>query len=146
METLLSITPPVEIRSFNQALEHEAIRHARTCYDHLAGSLGIQLTDSLLRAGILSEVDHQFTVTDKGEGFFKAFQIDLERVKKTPLLYAPMLGLERKTSSPCRGAGPCAVGKAIGIRLGTTRAKTRAIKITPEGKKGLNETFHIDIE
>ena len=51
METLLSITPPVEIRSLNQAAENEALRQARTCYDHLAGKLGIQLTNSLLSAG-----------------------------------------------------------------------------------------------
>ena len=51
METLLSITPPVEIRSLNQVAENEALRQARTCYDHLAGKLGIQLTNSLLSAG-----------------------------------------------------------------------------------------------
>lgn len=43
MESFLSIAPPVPIKSFKQASENEAIRLARTCYDHVAGQLGVQL-------------------------------------------------------------------------------------------------------
>lgn len=147
MESLLSITPPVEIRSFNQALEHEAIRHARTCYDHLAGSLGIQLTDSLLNAGILSEVDHQFTVTEKGEGFFKAFQIDLERVKKKRRSFTHRcLDWSERRHHLAGALGHALLERLLELGWVQRIPKTRAVKITPEGKKGLNETFHVDIE
>lgn len=82
MESFLSIAPPIEIKLLKQASEDKAMRFARTCYDHLAGNLGVQLTDSLIKIGVIYEEKDGFTVTEKGESFFTTFQIDLERVKK----------------------------------------------------------------
>lgn len=82
MESLLSLAPPVPIKSLRQASEDKALRYARTCYDHLAGSIGVQLTNALLRAGILREDKEGFAVTEEGEDFFASFQIDVEQVKK----------------------------------------------------------------
>lgn len=82
MESLLSLASPVQIKSLKQASEDKALRYARTCYDHLAGSIGVQLTNALLRAGILREDKEGFAVTEDGEDFFVSFQINLEQVKK----------------------------------------------------------------
>ncbi|EFU40695.1 putative transcriptional regulator, ArsR family protein [Paenibacillus vortex V453] len=147
METLLSISPPVEIRSLNQALEHKAIRHARTCYDHLAGSLGIQLTDSLLSAGVLSDVGDQFTVTEKGVAFFQTFQIDLERVKKKRRSFTHRcLDWSERRHHLAGALGHALLERLLELAWIQRMPKTRAISITPEGKRGLKETFHIDIE
>lgn len=82
MESLLSIAPPVKIKSLRQSAEEQTLRKARTCYDHLAGNLGVSLTQSLVREGILLEGENGFEVTKNGEAFFENFQIDLNRVKR----------------------------------------------------------------
>ncbi|GGE40665.1 hypothetical protein GCM10011391_19310 [Pullulanibacillus camelliae] len=46
LESLLTLAPPIKIQSFNQASLDKAIRTARTCYDHLAGHLGIKTHSS----------------------------------------------------------------------------------------------------
>ncbi|MEC0255590.1 ArsR/SmtB family transcription factor [Paenibacillus lautus] len=147
LETLLSITPPVQIRSLNQATEHEAIRQARTCYDHLAGSLGIQLTNSLLNAGVISEMENQFTVTEKGEEFFKAFQIDLEQVKRKRRSFTHRcLDWSERRHHLAGALGHALLERLLELNWIQRLPRTRAITITPEGKKGLKETFQIDME
>ncbi|MBX4149050.1 ArsR/SmtB family transcription factor [Paenibacillus lautus] len=147
METLLSITPPVEIRSLNQAVENEALRQARTCYDHLAGKLGIQLTNSLLSAGVLSEEGDQFTVTEKGEDFFKAFQVDLGRVKRKRRSFTHRcLDWSERRHHLAGALGHALLERLLELHWIQRVPSTRAIKITPEGKKGLQEIFHIDVE
>ncbi|PJN54452.1 hypothetical protein PAEVO_11730 [Paenibacillus sp. GM2FR] len=147
LETLLSITPPVEIRSLNQATEHEAIRQARTCYDHLAGSLGIQLTNSLLNAGVISDTENQFTVTEKGEVFFKAFQIDLEQVKRKRRSFTHRcLDWSERRHHLAGALGHALLERLLELNWIQRLPRTRAITITPEGKKGLKETFQIDME
>lgn len=147
METLLSITPPVEIRSLNQAAENEALRQARTCYDHLAGKLGIQLTNSLLSAGVLSEVEDQFTVTEKGEDFFKAFQVDLVRVKRKRRSFTHRcLDWSERRHHLAGALGHALLERLLELHWIQRVPSTRAIKITSEGKKGLQEIFHIDVE
>ena len=68
METLLSITPPVEIRSLNQVAENEALRQARTCYDHLAGNWE-SIDEFTAQRRVPSEVEDHYTVTEKERTF-----------------------------------------------------------------------------
>ncbi|GJM71005.1 hypothetical protein HMSSN036_32210 [Paenibacillus macerans] len=113
MESLLSIAPPVKIKSLRQSAEEQALRKARTCYDHLAGSLGVSLTQSLVREGILLEGENGFEVTKNGEAFFENFQIDLNRVKKKNAAHFPTnawIGANGVIIWPERWATPCWIG------------------------------------
>jgi len=55
----------------------DALRMARTCYDHLAGRLAVTLADSLCERGYVSIVDGVGAVTDEGMRFFADSGIDL---------------------------------------------------------------------
>ena len=47
LEALAAIAPTRPVRSLRDATVSEAIRNARTCYDHLAGRLGVELSAAL---------------------------------------------------------------------------------------------------
>ena len=49
LETIFFITQPEPIQSFKQAKEMNEIEFARTCYDRLAGKLGVEIANALLR-------------------------------------------------------------------------------------------------
>ena len=59
VEALSAIAPPATAGSLKQAVVGEALAEARTCYDHLAGRLGVALTDALLdrQAIVATEAD-----------------------------------------------------------------------------------------
>src|SRR5579875_863469 len=56
LEVLAGLAPSRPVRSLRGATRAEALRAARTCYDHLAGRLGVAVTDALV-AGRLVPVE-----------------------------------------------------------------------------------------
>ena len=46
-----------------------ALRHARVCYDHLAGDLGVQMLDSLKKQRLLRQRKQDIALTAEGERF-----------------------------------------------------------------------------
>jgi DNA-binding transcriptional ArsR family regulator len=51
LEALARVAPAGPVRSLRQGTQAEALRSARTCYDHLAGRLGVAVFGALLGAG-----------------------------------------------------------------------------------------------
>lgn len=82
LESFLAISPPPEVRSLKQSSQIKLLQDARTCYDHLAGKLGVQLTESMMNAGYIKLDDKQFILTDEGTLFFTTFGIDLAALRK----------------------------------------------------------------
>ncbi|QUL53758.1 winged helix-turn-helix transcriptional regulator [Paenibacillus tritici] len=147
MESLLSIAPPVHIKSLKQASEDKALRLARTCYDHLAGSLGVQLTDSLIRTGILCEENKQFTVTERGKDFFTNFRIDLEKAEKKRRSFChKCLDWSERRPHLAGALGNALLERLLELNWIQRLPKTRAIIITSEGKIGFKEVFSLDME
>ncbi len=124
-----------------------ALRHARTCYDHFAGKLGVALADALIDKGHIELDSDAGLVTPSGIAFLDALGIAT----------APMLarGTGRSGRVLCR---PCldwserrlhlagAVGAAIcthSIAHGWTRRSpdSRAVIITPKGAQVFRVTF-----
>jgi len=53
LEALARVAPPVPVRSLREGTRAQALRFARTCYDHLAGRVGVAMMDAMLRRGFL---------------------------------------------------------------------------------------------
>jgi DNA-binding transcriptional ArsR family regulator len=144
MESLLQIAPPIKIKSFKESKEQEALRQARTCYDHIAGSLGVKITNALVENQFLREGEKEFHVTDAGAAFFQTLQIDINPLKKKRRKFCNKCldGSERRHHL----AG--ALGKAMLERLLELNwiqrtPNSRALKITTIGEKELPKKFGI---
>ncbi len=61
----------------------EALRLARTYYDHIAGRLAIALADTLSGKGYIVLADGAALITDEGLRFFCDFGIDLEEATRS---------------------------------------------------------------
>ncbi|MFI9049811.1 ArsR/SmtB family transcription factor [Streptomyces sp. NPDC053427] len=59
LETLAGLAPyrQVPIRSLAEANHRRALHHARTCYDHIAGALGVAIADAMTERGLLARDD-----------------------------------------------------------------------------------------
>jgi DNA-binding transcriptional ArsR family regulator len=124
-----------------------ALRMARTCYDHLAGRLGVALADALVGAGHLELASDGGLVTDAGIEFFGLVGIDLDTLmtrsgkRSSRILCRPCLDWsERRPHIAGRiGAALCAhsLGKGWIRRIDGTRAVT----ITPKGQRIFREQF-----
>jgi DNA-binding transcriptional ArsR family regulator len=59
----------------------EAMRHARSCYDHLGGRLAVDLTGRWLAAGLLTWRGGAFQLTRKGRDFLSGRGIELSKLE-----------------------------------------------------------------
>ena len=57
LEALSVLAPQPPVRSLREATRAAGMRRARTCYDHLAGKLGVAVTGGLLEQGALVRSD-----------------------------------------------------------------------------------------
>lgn len=65
-------------------MSDQVLRYARTCYDHLAGELAVQLMDRFEGDGLLvSSGERDYEVTRRGEMFFNKWAIDVEAVRQS---------------------------------------------------------------
>src|SRR5438309_1026144 len=122
-----------------------ALSAARICYDHLAGRLSVDLTDSFVARGYIVLDDEAAEITATGTRFFTEFGIELPALRSTRRHFC-RLCLDWTERRP-HIAG--AVGVAITKRyfdLGWMERMTRshAVIVTPLGRRGFQETFGID--
>lgn len=76
-----------------------AMRQARVCYNHLAGTRGVQMYDALHRAGALLQEGEDLTLTAQGAALVTAFGIDLDALQsnRIPLCRTCLDWSERRT-------------------------------------------------
>ncbi|MFE7892566.1 ArsR/SmtB family transcription factor [Streptomyces sp. NPDC057412] len=129
-------------RNLREAGAHSAMARARTCYDHLAGRLGIALTDALTARGLLRQ-DTGFALTDVGVGWFGAAGIPLERTGRRPLARACLDWTERRPHlAGVAGAALCRHALDAGwcVRIGSERA----VKVTAAGERAFVDLLGVE--
>ncbi len=121
-----------------------ALREARLCYNHLAGTLGVQLYQSLAARGWLAQADGGLDLTPGGHAFARSFglaEADLAPAR-TPLCRDCLDWTERQ----------CHLGGRLGRLLLTRmeaqgwlrrRPESRALTVTPEGRRAIARTFPV---
>ncbi|MDQ1044175.1 DNA-binding transcriptional ArsR family regulator [Streptomyces sp. V4I2] len=131
----------VRPRNLRESTAGSAMARGRTCYDHLAGRLGIAVTDALTARELLRQ-DTGFALTDAGVGWFDAAGIRLDRSSRRPLARACLDWTERRPHlAGVAGAALCRHALDAGwcVRIGSERA----VKVTATGERILSELLGI---
>ncbi|WP_205810520.1 ArsR/SmtB family transcription factor [Microbacterium sp. K27] len=133
------------VRPAKQSLDAQhrdrAIREARTCYRHLAGRLGIALTDGMHAEGL---IESDFSLTPPGLAWLTSLGIDLPKHPKRTLTRPCLDWTERREHL---------AGLAADMLLATFKNKawiehvpssTRAVRLTAAGREGLADLLPTD--
>ncbi len=122
----------------------EAMRFARTCYDHLAGRVGVALARSLIQDGVLNEKNGVFEITPKGGARLKQFGIDPASLNKGRRAVASRCLDWSERTPHLGGALGAELLKQLEAREWLVRVDgTRAVTLTKAGKAGLHKDFGI---
>ncbi len=79
---------PARGQCHKHSIPSSEMAFARTCYDHLAGWLGVQLSENLRANHYLSLCDKSFELTPSGEDFLAQLGVDLNNIKATRRVFA----------------------------------------------------------
>lgn len=115
-----------------------ALREARTCYDHLAGRLGVALTDALVARGHVELTHDAGLVTDAGIALFGRMGIDVtlltpDRGKATRVLCRPCLDWSERRSHLAGAIGAALCARSFEEGWIRRLDSTRAVAVTPKG-------------
>jgi DNA-binding transcriptional ArsR family regulator len=136
VEALAVLAPRRPVRTLRDSVRGEALAAARTCYGHLAGRLGVGLTDALQDEGLMEREDDVFLVTPDGRDRLAA------------------LGVHAGTGTPCNDWSerrPHVAGR-LGVELAKRlfeldwvrrRDGGRAVMVTEAGATGLREALGV---
>ncbi|WP_447004141.1 ArsR/SmtB family transcription factor [Saccharothrix isguenensis] len=137
LEDLLGYLGPAEPtgRTLRASAADQALRRGRTCYDHLAGRLGVAITDAMTARGLLTD---EPAVTDDGLAWFEVELAFTPPATRRPLARACLDWTERRSHlAGTAGAHVCAHLHARDWvrRIGTGRA----VRLTPTGRTALRD-------
>ncbi|MEK9971124.1 MAG: helix-turn-helix transcriptional regulator [Ferrovibrio sp.] len=126
-----------------------ALRAARTCYDHIAGRLGVCLFDQLVARGCILPAGgdgelEDFVITAAGRQLFSALQINVDGLATGKRRFArACLDWSERSPHLAGSLGAALADRCFELGWLERRRDSRAVTLTPAGRTGL--TRHFDL-
>lgn len=144
LEVLAAIARPARIVALNQNIALHRLRAARSCYDHLAGRLGVAVTDALLSQGALHRAGASYEVTQRGQRLFRRLGIDLAAARQTRRNFArPCLDWTERRPHLAGSLGAALLQHFLSAGWVARSPRDRALRVSPEGCAELERHFRI---
>lgn len=161
LEQLAALAPPRPVRSLRAGTRAARLRSARTCYDHLAGRLGVELMASLLDRDVLTGGDGRYDpardsgdalshpghdvryeLTDHGHRYLSQLGIEIPSGRRPLVRYCVDWSEQRHHLGG-------ALGRATLDRFLATgwihrQRRGRAVTVSDSGRTALADWFGID--
>jgi len=128
-----------------------ALRLARTCYDHLAGRLGVAIADALAENGHIELTADSGLVTRSGARLLRRIGIDLASLATTRggrarVLCRPCLDWSERRPHLAGALGAALCTLSLQQDWIRRRKDTRAVLITPMGQRSYRELLDVRLE
>jgi len=128
-----------------RSIRDDALRFARTCYDHLAGQLGVAIADALVAHGHVILAEDGGEVTEAGARFLSAFGADLTAPSRSRRLFCrPCLDWSERRDHIAGRVGTAIWRRCLDLNWLTRERDTRTVHLTAAGRIGLADAFGLD--
>ncbi len=123
------------------------IEYARTCYDHLAGRVGVLVTESMVKNNILISLNNEYKLTTEGESFFDKLGIDLEKLKHCNRVFARQcLDWSERKKHLAGALGAAFLSKMLEADWVRKKKNSRELLVTHTGRSRLYSLLKVNIQ
>ena len=125
-----------------------ALRAARTCYDHIAGTLGVAIFDRCIAMGWLSasSVDSSCDLTPRGRAAFESLAIDVDAARRLHRRFAfACVDWSERRPHLAGALGAAVLNAALKRKWVAQDLDSRILRITPAGRRELTARFGIAV-
>jgi DNA-binding transcriptional ArsR family regulator len=145
IEALLVLT--ARPKSRERTVTAGSLAHARTCYAHLAGWLGVQIAEELEQRGLLRVSGPKlYSVTLSGRTWFQSLGIEIpEDTRALSKLARRCLDWTERRHHLAGPLGCSMYKRLVELRWVVPIRGTRALRVTLEGKSRLWELLRLPI-
>jgi DNA-binding transcriptional ArsR family regulator len=142
MEGLARLAHQVKIRTLSESEHAKALHRARLCYHHLAGTLGVLLTEALVERQILHVADAGYVLEEEGIAWLHTFGIASEPLKKRGLFFVPWhIDWSERKHHVAGALGAALAGRLFELQWLARHPSSRAVRLTTNGKTGMEQVF-----
>lgn len=146
LEALGILARPAPPRDHFEAELFEGIRYARTCYDHLAGRLGVAITDALVDRDVLRANGEDYRVSKAGDTWFAAFGVDASALRRGRRAFArSCLDWTERRPHLAGALGSALLKRLLDLGWFERSEGERALQVTPRGRDGLRAELGLTI-
>lgn len=163
LEKLIQVAPVRPVRSLRDGNRAARLRAARTCYDHLAGRLGVALMESFLRMGALEGGDGryrpqearrdkpvgygrdlEYTLTASGRAFLHDIEVEMPDGNRPAVRYCVDWSEQRHHLAGALGRA--VLDRFLAAEWIVREERGRSVRVTAEGRAALTEVFGVPWE
>lgn len=149
IEALRLIGPLVQVRGLRRSQRARVFGQARTCYDHLAGRVGVALFDAMVGRGLIESRGEDddpgrssYEVTEKGEERLAGLGVDVDAARRARRRFAGHCLDWTERRPHLNGAlGAAVTARLIGLGWFERGTSRRSLVLTGTGRGGLADIF-----
>lgn len=147
IEALASIAPVAPVVSLDQQLAMRRLREARSCYDHLAGRVGVTVTQAMLDRRALTSRRGEFALTRAGERLLWDLDIDVVSLKSVRRgLVRPCMDWTERRPHVAGSVGAALLERFLDRRWLERNPADRALRVTAAGRTEFSRLFAVRFE
>ena len=125
----------------------DKLRHARTCYDHIAGVLGVALAERLTERDFVILGDEGGEVTPAGAEFLSNLGVDLSAARaKRRVFCRPCVDWTERRPHIGGAVGAALASRCFDLNWIERVRDSRALTLTATGRRGLDEIFGVALD
>jgi DNA-binding transcriptional ArsR family regulator len=140
VEALAALAPRFPVRSLKQSQRADALGIARTCYGHLAGRLGVGITEAMVARGWIEREGEVFLLTDVGADWFGQLGI-----AKPPRAGKACNDWSERRPHLAGRLGVVLTSRLFELGWVQRTERAREVRITPQGEHALSRELSLRI-
>jgi DNA-binding transcriptional ArsR family regulator len=146
VEALAALAPSAKEMANLPSRQTPDLKYARTCYDHLAGRVAVEICAALKDKGFLAPVGADFEVTDKGEKLFHDLGIDVRELRQQRRAFARQCQDWSERRPHIAGALGAALLERMFQRGWIAQVRSsRAVRVTAKGREDVYKLLKITL-
>ena len=164
IEALAQLAPPLPVRSLRQGTKAQALRFARTCYDHLAGVVGTELMAAFLDQQLIAGgdgifdpdavkddrlsapgFDIDYRLTPLGISQLADFGIDFDSLPRRRPVIRYCVDWSEQRHHLAGSLGAAVADRVFELGWAKRARRGRALHITEHGYAGLRHVFGLEL-
>lgn len=146
LEGLESVATTLSHDGRNPSPDDRAMLHARCCYDHLAGRVGVRLAVALMAKGFISHGPTGPDLTGDGEAWLGSLKVDVGALRADPRRFMRLCPDWSEKSIHIGGAvGAAMLRGMVGLDWLRRERGSRSVIVTHKGAAELRARLDLDI-
>ena len=147
LEALGAISTLQRPSSISRDRQTDALYLARSCYDHLAGRIAVEMAQGLESSKIIrARGNREYEIGSAGNAWFARIGIGIEELRRSRRVFArECLDWTERKPHIAGALGAAILSRFIALAWIVRRPKTRAVRITQTGSREFQKRFGISL-